>query len=301
MSYLTKIRKYWNKPNHAAYLFILPALLVICVFTIVPLLASFAISCFDITTSLSNARFVGLDNYRQMLRDERFINACKTTFEFTLIDVPAQVLFALIVATMVRGKLRSHKLYRAIYFLPIICSPTALGIMWSIFLHPNAGWLPYVLTKLGLPKYGFLRDPKSALITVTAIDVWRNFGITMTIFVAAMQGVPETLFEAAEIDGANKVQQFIHVTIPGIFDTLWFIIISRVIATLQVFDIVYTTTKGGPAYATETIVTYVYTRAFERTAQLGYSTAMAEGLFFVILLITICMYSFMRKQEKERY
>lgn len=301
MNYLKRIGKYWNKPKHAAYLFVLPALSVIFVFTVIPLLASFVISGFDITTALSNASFVGLDNYRQMLRDERFINACRITARFTLIDVPAQVIFALIIATMVRGEKRIIKFYRAVYFLPIICSPTALGIMWSIFLHPNAGWLPYVLTKLHFPQCSFLRDPKTALATIVAIDVWRNFGITMTIFVAAIQGVPETLFEAAEIDGASKVKQFFHVTIPGIFDTLWFIIISRIIATLQVFDIVFTTTKGGPAYTTETIVTYVYTRAFERTAQLGYSTAMAEGLFLVILIITIGLYSLMRKQEKERY
>ena len=301
MNRLKRIGAYWNKPNHAAYLFILPSLLAIVFFTIMPLLSSFVISVFDISTSLANARFVGLDNFRQMFRDERFYNAWAVTIRFTLVDVPVQVLFALLIASLVSGKSFAHKTLRAIYFLPIICSPTAVGIMWSIFLHPNTGWLPYLLTRFGAPPIAFLRDPKISIYSVVGIDVWRNFGITMTILVAAMQGVPETLYEAAEIDGANPVQRFFHITIPGIFDTLWFITITRIIATFQVFDIVYTTTRGGPANSTETMVTYVYTRAFERTAQLGYSTAMAESLFMVILAITAALYTVMRKQEKERF
>ncbi len=300
LNYLKRLGRYWNQPGHAAYLFVLPSLLIIGVFTMVPLLSSFVVSTFDITTALTNARFVGFQNYAQMFADARFINASLITLKFTLLDVPAQVIFAVIIASMIPGKTFSNKALRSVYFLPIICSPTAIGIMWQIFMHPNVGWLPYVLSRLGAPKIAFFKDPSISLYSIIGVDVWRNFGITMTILVAAMQGIPASLYEAADIDGAGKARKFFSVTVPGIFDTLWFIVITRIIATLQVFDIVYTITRGGPAYSTETLVSYVYTRAFENTAQFGYSTAMAEALFLVILVITVVMYGIMNRQERER-
>ena len=232
------------------------------------------------------------------LRDIRFQNAMVNTLLFTLVDVPLQVVFALLVATLLCMKTRLNKWMRGVYFLPIVCSPVAIGIMFQIFLHPTVGWFPHFLTLFGLPKIGFFKDPAIALYSIVFVSVWRSFGISMTILVASMQGIPETRYEAAQIDGANKFQQFIHVTIPGIFSMIWFVIITRTIGSLQVFDIVYTITGGGPAYSTETLVSYVYTRAFEQNTQLGYATAMAEWLFLVILLITLVLYHNMNKQEK---
>lgn len=290
--------KYWNKPQHAAYLFLLPALFCIVFFHLLPMGASFFISLFNITTALTKPTFVGLNNYVMALRDIRFQNAMVNTLLFTLVDVPLQVVFALLVATLLSMKTRLNKWMRGVYFLPIVCSPVAIGIMFQIFLHPTVGWFPHFLTMFGLPKIGFFKDPSIALYSIVFVSVWRSFGISMTILVASMQGIPETRYEAAQIDGANKIKQFIHVTIPGISSMIWFVIITRTIGSLQVFDLVYTITGGGPAYSTETLVSYVYTRAFEQNTQLGYATAMAEWLFLVILLITLVLYRKMNKQEK---
>ncbi len=298
MEYLKRLDKYWNKPRHAAYLFVMPAMLIILLFSIVPLVSSFGISLFEINTSLSNPGFVGLDNYALALKDVRFTNALKNTLLFTIFDVPLQMIVALVIAALLPGKSFMHKSMRAIYFLPIVCSPTAVGIMWQIFLNPNVGWLPYMLTQIGLPKIAFFKDMKIALYSIMFVSVWRSFGLSMTILVAAMQGVPQSLYEAARIDGAGKIKQFFNVTIPGISGTLWFVLITRIIGSLQVFDIVYTITGGGPAYATETLVSYVYARAFEQSSRLGYATAMAEWLFLLIMLVTILLYYRMNKQEE---
>ncbi len=297
MEYLKRVDRYWNKPHHAAYLFIFPAMLVILLFNIVPLISSFVISLYEINTSLSNPEYVGFANYALAWTDVRFINALKNSLLFTLFDVPLQMIVALVIAALLPGKTLADKTMRAIYFLPIVCSPTAVGIMWQIFLNPNVGWFPYMLTTLGLPKIAFFKDTSIALYSIMFVSVWRSFGMSMTILVAAMQGVPQSLYEAARIDGAGKVKQFFNVTLPGISGTIWFVLITRVIGSLQVFDIVYTITGGGPAYSTETLVSYVYARAFEQSSRLGYSTAMAEWLFLLIMLITVLLYYRMNKQE----
>jgi len=297
LEYLKRLDRYWNKPRHAAYLFVMPAMLIVLLFSIVPLISSFGISLFEINTSLSNPIFVGFDNYSLALRDVRFLNALKNTLLFTLFDVPLQVIVALVIAALLPGKSFMDKLMRAVFFLPIVCSPTAIGIMWQIFLNPNVGWFPYMLTQLGLPKISFFKDMHIALYSIMFVSVWRSFGMSMTILVAAMQGVPQSLYEASRIDGAGKLKQFFNVTLPGISGTLWFVLITRIIGSLQVFDIVYTITGGGPAYSTETLVSYVYARAFEQSSRLGYATAMAEWLFLLIMLITVVLYTRMNKQE----
>lgn len=295
---MKRFLRYWNQEQHAAYLFLLPALACILFFHLVPMIGSFFISMFDITTALTKAQFVGFKNYLMAFRDVRFTNAMLNTFKFTLVDVPVQIVFALLIAAMLSKQSLLNRLMRSIYFLPIVCSPVAIGIMFQIFLHPTVGWFPYFLTHFGLPKIGFFKDPKIAMYSVIFVSVWRSFGISMTILVASLQGIPTNRYEAAEMDGAGGVQQFFHITIPGIYQTIWFIAITRTIGSLQVFDIVYTITGGGPAYSTETLVSYVYTRAFEQNTQLGYATAMSEWLFLVILVITVALYYVMNKQEK---
>jgi multiple sugar transport system permease protein len=294
-----RIGDFWNKPEHAAYIFLLPALTLLFVFNVVPLLASFLVSTLDVTVYLTGAKFVGLRNFIEAVRDPRFWNALANTLVFTAVEVPLQICFALLVAALVTRDTRINKVYRSIYFLPIVCSATAVGIMWQFILNQNIGYIPYALTKLGLPRIAFLKDPSIALFTIVFISVWRTFGITTTIFVAAMQDVPTELYESSEIDGAGKLRQFFRITIPGIMPSIWFILITRVIGSLQVFDLVYVTTGGGPVFKTETLVTYIYSRAFTTNIRLGYATAMSECLFLIILLISICLYSRMVKQERE--
>lgn len=299
MSWGKKLTGYWNKPHHAAYLFIAPAVLIIAVFCIIPMLASFGISMMNVTTYFTGSKFIGWGNFAEAFHDSKFLNSWKVTGLYTVCVVPIIICFSLFMAALVSSERRSDKFFRTIFILPIICSSTVTGLMWKLFLDPNIGWGIYTMEKLGLPSMDIFSDVKLAIFGIAFITIWSGFGVSCMILVAAMQGVSTSLYEAASLDGANAFQKALHVTIPGISSTLWFILITQIIASFQVFDLVYVITNGGPAHSTETVVSYVYSNAFTTDNRLGYSTAMSEVLFVVILLITILLYSRMLYQEKN--
>lgn len=295
---MNKFREYWNKPAHIAYLFIAPAMILLLLFSIIPLSASLVISTFDVSMTLNDARFVGLGNFVEAFHDSRFWNSMWVTIKWTLVEMPVQVVVALLLAALLTKNTWFNKFCRGVYFLPIICSATAVSIMWRIILNSNVGYITFLLNKLGFGKINFMNNPGVTFYVIVFMSVWKSFGISTIILVSAMQNVPRVLYEAAELDRAGKVRQFFNITLPGIAPSLWYVVMTRIIGSLQVFDIVYTTTGGGPNFTTETLVTYVYTRAFE-VNRMGYATAVSECLFGLILIITICLYSRMLKQENE--
>ena len=295
---MDKFREYWNKPAHIAYLFIAPAMILLLLFNIIPLIASLVISTFDVSLTLNNARFIGLGNFVEAFHDSRFWNSMWVTIKWTLVEMPVQVVVALFLAALLTKNTWFNKFCRGVYFLPIICSATAVSIMWRIILNSNVGYITFLLNKLGFGKINFMNNPGVTFYVIVFMSVWKSFGISTIILVSAMQNVPRVLYEAAELDRAGKIRQFFSITLPGIAPSLWYVVMTRIIGSLQVFDIVYTTTGGGPNFTTETLVTYVYTRAFE-VNRMGYATAVSECLFGLILIITICLYSRMLKQENE--
>ncbi len=300
MTWLKKADAYLNQPKHAAYLFIAPAVIIIFAFCIVPLIASLFISTLNVTTYFSNIRFIGLKNYSVAFRDPAFIRSWSVTLLFTLFDVPFGLMLSLVIAALVQTSSRSDKLFRAVYILPIICSATVIGLMWNLFLNQNIGWGVWMMERLGLGKVAIFSNYKTAIYGIIFVSFWRSFGVNSLILVAAMQGVSRDLYEAADLDGAGKLRQFFHVTLPGITSTFWFTLITKVIGSFQVFDIIYIITDGGPANSTRAVVNYIYNEAFASGKnRLGYATAMSEVLFGVILIITIALYSLMRKQEKD--
>ena len=287
---MDKFREYWNKPAHIAYLFIAPAMILLLLFNIIPLIASLVISTFDVSMTLNDARFVGLGNFVEAFHDSRFWNSMWVTIKWTLVEMPIQVIVALLLAALLTKNTWFNKLCRGVYFLPIICSATAVSIMWRIILNSNVGYITFLLNKLGFGKINFMNNPGVTFYVIVFMSVWKSFGISTIILVSAMQNVPRVLYEAAELDRAGKIRQFFSITLPGIAPSLWYVVMTRIIGSLQVFDIVYTTTGGGPNFTTETLVTYIYTRAFE-VNRMGYATAVSECLFGLILVITICLYS----------
>ena len=295
---MDKFREYWNKPAHIAYLFIAPAMILLLLFNIIPLIASLVISTFDVSMTLNDARFVGLGNFVEAFHDSRFWNSMWVTIKWTLVEMPIQVIVALLLAALLTKNTWFNKLCRGVYFLPIICSATAVSIMWRIILNSNVGYITFLLNKLGFGKINFMNNPGVTFYVIVFMSVWKSFGISTIILVSAMQNVPRVLYEAAELDRAGKIRQFFSITLPGIAPSLWYVVMTRIIGSLQVFDIVYTTTGGGPNFTTETLVTYIYTRAFE-VNRMGYATAVSACLFGLILVITICLYSRMLKQENE--
>lgn len=297
MEKLKSIQRYWNNPSRCAYFFLAPSIILLIVFNVIPLVVAFALSLFEVPMTLDVAKFVGFDNFVNAFMDDRFINSLKVTIIFTLIEVPIQVLGALIVAACIAKNNLKNKIFRGIYFLPVICSATAIGIMWKMILHSNVGFITAMLQSLGLGKINFLNTPGITIFVVAFISIWRSFGISAIIYVTAIQQVSVSLYEAAEMDGAGKIRQFFFVTAPSIRPTFWYILMTRFAGALQIFDIIYVTTNGGPNYTTESTVSYIYTRAFSSGAQMGYASAMSVILFVFIMIITIIMYRKMNKED----
>lgn len=291
------IVKYWNKPSRCAYLFLAPSIVLLIIFNVIPLMAAFGLSLFDVPMTLNSAEFVGWKNFIEAFRDSRFINSLKVTAVFTLIEVPIQVAGALVIASFITKNNFRNKLFRAVYFLPVICSATAVGIMWRMILHSNIGFVTATLRSMGLGKINFLNTPGLTIFVVGFISLWRSFGISAIIYVTAIQQVSASLYEAAEMDGAGKVRQFFHITVPSIRPTFWYILMTRFAGALQIFDIIYITTNGGPNYTTESTVTYIYSRAFSSSSSMGYASAMSVILFAVIMVVTVFMYRKMNKED----
>ena len=294
---MKEIIKYWNKPNRSAYLFLAPSVILLLLFSVIPLVVAFGLSLFDAPITMNTAKFVGLGNFINAFHDSRFLNSLKVTAIFTGIEVPIQVFGAIVVAALITKNNRRNKFFRAVYFLPVICSATAIGIMWKMILHSNIGFIPAVLQSMGLGKINFLNTPGLTIFVVSFISIWRSFGISAIIYVTAIQQVSRSLYEAAEMDGAGKIRQFFHITVPSIRPTFWYILMTRFAGALQIFDIIYITTNGGPNYTTESTVTYIYSRAFSSSSSMGYASAMSVILFAIIMVITVLMYRKMNEED----
>ena len=180
----------------------------------------------------------------------------------------------------------------------VICSATVIGIMWRMILHSNIGFITATLQSMGFGKINFMNTPGLTIFVVSFISIWRSFGISAIIYVTAIQQVSPSIYEAAEMDGSDKIQQFIHITLPSIRPTFWFILMTRFAGALQIFDIIYVTTNGGPNYSTESTVSYIYTRAFSSGSSMGYASAMSVILFIIIMLFTILLYRRMNGEDK---
>ena len=274
---MKKMIKYWNKPSRSAYLFLAPSVILLILFSVVPLIIAFGLSLFDVSITMDSARFIGFENFAEAFQDSRFINSLKVTAIFTGLEVPLQVLGALVVAALIAKNNIKNKIFRAVYFLPVICSATAIGIMWKMILHSNIGFVTAALQSMGLGKINFLNTPGLTIFVVSFISIWRSFGISAIIYVTAIQQVSASLYEAAEMDGAGKIRQFA--------------------GALQIFDIIYITTNGGPNYTTESTVTYIYSRAFSSRSSMGYASAMSVILFAIIMVVTVLMYHKMNQED----
>lgn len=281
----------------APYWFILPAFILLILFNIYPLISSFYISMLDMKVSFDTATFVGLDNFKKIMSDARFFNSLKVTIIFTLIEVPVQMIIGLVMSAILKENTFWNKLFRSIYFIPVVCSSTAIGIMFQVILHSNIGIVSYWLKLIGFHNINLLNTPGVTLVVVVLVSVWRTFGISTIILIGAMQNVSASYYEAAQLDGAGRIRQFFSITLPNIMPSFWFLLMTRVIGSLQVFDLIFMLTDGGPNHTTETLVTYVYERAFDLGNQMGYATAMSEFLFLIIMVITVIQYIIMVKTE----
>ena len=291
--------KYWNRPDRAAYLFLTPSFLVLLLFTVIPLLGTFAISFTDLNIFFTSRNFVSFENFTRIFSDERAVNSLIHSLYFTVLETPTQIIVGLLAAVALSKNTRFNRFCRSTFYIPVICSLTSIAIIFSMLLDPNVGAIPYLFSQVGLPIPQFFRDPTLAMPTVAIMTVWKNFGVTMTILLTAIQGISPSLYESAQMDGATNRQQFFSITLPQIVPSLGFCILTNLIGSMQVFDQVYVATAGGPQFKTETAVQYIYSRGFTAPYELGYASALSSVLFIIVATIAISTNVYMSRKEKQ--
>lgn len=271
-------------------MFILPSMIILSVFVFVPLIASFVISLTNMNIFMKDISFHGFRNFFRLFNDKRVWNATFNSLYFTLFEVPLQIGVALLLTMQLAKNNRLNKLLRSIYYLPFICSMTAIGIVWSMLLDPNMGLAAYLLKQMGLETVAFLKDPNLAMPTIIVVTAWKGFGYTLTLLAAAVLNISASYYEAAEMDGATGLQKFVHITIPGIWPTISFCIVTTTIGAMQMFDQAYVMTQGGPLNRTETVVQYIYDRGFQTAPyDLGYASAISVYLLIIVAALTFVL------------
>jgi multiple sugar transport system permease protein len=271
----------------AGYLFLLPNLIGFVIFTALAVVASAAISLtsWDL---LSDPEFVGFQNYVELLTDDPlFRTVLWNTFYFTIVSVPVSTALALGLALLFNTGLRAIPLFRTAYFLPVITATVVVALVWRWFFNPDFGILNYMLYRLGVDSPpNWLASRTWAMPSVIILSVWKQVGYNMVIFLAGLQAVPATLYEAAAIDGAGRWNRFLNITLPMLTPTTFFVLVISIINSLQVFDAVLVLTNGGPANATRTMVYHIWEEAFV-FLEMGYAAAVAWILFLIVFLVTL--------------
>lgn len=285
---------YYKK--YSPYLFILPATAVLLVFFFIPFFQTIWLSFFDYSSSIYNPTYSGIDNYIKLFNEPIFYKVMFNTFMYLFIAVPFLVTFPLFIAILINQKIRGITLYKILIYLPVIVSIVVAAIAFK-WLYAGQGILNYLLSLFHIEQIGWLVDPKWALFSVAMVTVWKGIGYYMMIYLASLMSVPQDLYEACDIDGANFIQKHLTVTIPHIMPTIALVSTISTISAMKVFAEIYVMTKGGPLNSSKTIVYYIYERAFENL-DLGYASALA-----VILLIIVMIFSLINILcfEKNKY
>jgi multiple sugar transport system permease protein len=269
----------------SGYLFILPNLLGFLVFTIFPIAFAFYIAFTN--WDLSRApQFTGLENYAELLSDELFWKSLGNTFYYTLGAVPIGIFLAFLLALLLNQKIHGSTLFRTVYFLPQVTLVVASAIVWNWIYQPDFGLLNYLLSLVGIEGPRWIYSTTWAMPSVIIYCNWMGIAPSALILLAGLQGIPEELYEAAEIDGASPLQGLVNITLPLITPALFFVVVTSLIGAMQTFSQFFVLTRGGPAFATTPMVMYVYQLAFS-FFRMGYASAVAMILFAILLLVTL--------------
>lgn len=280
-----------------AVLFMVPSFLILGVFVIYPIVQSFIFSFQDVTIG-GPASWIGLSNYVTLVQDPQFRNALGVTLEFTIISVAVLIIVGFILALLLQGEGIVTRIVRSIFFFPTIVSLVSIGLVWKFLLDPNIGLVGGIFDLLGLPPVAWLTSTSLALPTVIFVSIWKNLGFAMILLLAGLKGVPQERYEAGRLDGARTLQIIRYITIPGIRPTMLFATLILTIQSLQIFDLVYVMTGGGPLFKTDSLVNLVYRDGFVNY-QTGYASAVSFVLFLIIMLISALQLRFFRFNDVD--
>jgi ABC-type sugar transport system permease subunit len=274
--------------NISGYLFIAPSIFLFTLFVIIPFVYSFILSLSRAIpgSTLNDVVFSGFEQYIAALRSSEFWNSIKVTTIFSLPVVFFHVSLGLILAVLLNRKIPFRSGLRTIFFTPYVISMVVVAMIWRFMFSPGIGLVNIFLSFFGLDRNtGWLTNPRYAMVAVIIVAVWKWVGYHMVIFLAALQDIPNTLYEAADIEGVNAWQKFWRITFPLLANTTWFLVIISVINTFQAFDQIYLMTKGGPMYVTDVIVYNIFRNAFVYY-NMPYASAISWLLFVFIFILT---------------
>jgi multiple sugar transport system permease protein/raffinose/stachyose/melibiose transport system permease protein len=290
-------RRLWVTQNGHGILFVLPAIVLYLIFFIIPFFQSIHISLTSWNGVNPEKIYIGLDNYLRLIKDDLMWKSLGHNFIWVIVGTISPIVIGLLLAVLLSGKnTRGRTFLRTVYFMPVMLSPVVVGIIWGWVYNPIYGMLNKILDRVGLDNLsrGWLGDPQLALYMVLITAIWSYFGFCLVILMAGMQKVDTELYDAANIDGANSFQRFFHVTIPQLGSVLTMIIAYTLIGGLNVFDIVYVMTGGGPANSTELIATYTYEQSFQLNS-VGYGASLSMVMTILSLVASTAFLKFRAK------
>lgn len=278
-----------NNEQFAGWIFILPALVGTLIFIVIPVICSFGLS-FAKWDLLNPIQFVGLSNYKDIFADDLFYKILWNTIVFAVSTSVLGVIIPLVLACILNSKIRGSEFYKTAYFLPFITPMIVIGVVWEWIFDPNIGFLNHILHL----HINWLYDTHYAMTALIIVSVWKLIGYNMVIFLSALSGISQSMFEAAKIDGASPFQTFKNVTVPLLSPSIFFVVIITAISSLQVFDLIYLMTQGGPFESTNVLVYAIYKNAFEYF-NVGKASAIAYVLFIIILVLTLIQWNLRKK------
>ena len=269
------------------YLMIAPLTVGLGIFYFYPFFKVFYDS-FHVVGAFNKTSWAGISNYTTMFKDPVMWSTLWNTLRYVIVIVPFTLALSILIAALLNTNIKGRSVFRVIYFIPAITMSAAISMIWRWIFNSDFGILNFVLSKFGIPSVQWLSDPHTAWITISIVAVWMNVGYEMIILLAGMQGISRTYYESASLDGAGRFQQFRKITLPLLTPTIFFVLITTLISTFQIFDVIYMmiNSKSLAKEASQSIVLYFYRNAFEYSKK-GYASAIAIFLFLIIMLITV--------------
>lgn len=287
--------------NKTPYFFLAPAIILLTLFSILPIFVALIISFTDLDlvgiADWSSVSFIGLENYKEVIGDPIFLKSIFNTLFYVVIGVPLVIVISLAIALLINfGKARIFKAFRVVFYMPSITNVVAVAVVWSYLYNPQLGLFNHILNLLNLPEVPWLQDPIMAKISLILLALWRAIGINMIIFLAALQGIPKTYYEAAQLDGANNWKQLTKITIPLLRYAIFFVSITTMIGWLQFFEEPFVMTNGAPLDSTTSVALFIYRNGFQ-FSNFGYAAAGSFILFIAIIIITMIQFKLQNKQQ----
>jgi putative chitobiose transport system permease protein len=279
------------------YLFLLPGSIILGAFIFYPMLNAIWLS-FTNYNMVTESSFIGVENYKELFADKLFWKVLGQTFLYLIVVVPILVILPIFLAILVNQQVKGISFFRSAYYVPVVTSMVVVGIMWK-WVYADTGILNYFLQSIGIinEPVHWLTSTSTSIFAVMAVTIWKGLGYYMVIYLAGLQSIPSDLYEAADIDGASKWKQIIHITIPLLMPSILIVSIMSSISAMKVFEEIYVMTGGGPLNSSKTLVFYIYQEAFEKL-KMGYASAAGVVLFLITLVLSIINIKMMGKKEE---